>query len=118
MKTTKTVKKAGTVRPVRRPGAAIVERLVPVRDPANKLTEAEMVAAFRVEDSNPLWLAVNQILAEHLNDARSQTSHPDTAANHGMLAHCAGGMEWLGFLQAELAGRKAASEAETLLDKD
>lgn len=110
-----TLKKPGTVRKVSRPGAAVVERLVPVGRPVKVLSDAELVAAFRVEAENPLWLAVNQVLADHLDNARSQASHPDTAANHGLLAHCAGGMEWLGFLQAELAGRKAASEAETLL---
>lgn len=115
MKTTKTLKTVGTVRKVTRPGAAAVERLVPVGRPARMLSEGELVAAFRVEESNALWMAVNQVLAEHLENARAQVSHPDTAANHGLLAHCAGGVEWLGYLQAELAGRLEAARVETLL---
>lgn len=108
------LKKAGTMRRVAR--KAEVERLVPVRMPARVLTDNELLAALRVDENNELWLAVNQILSSHISNATAQVSLPDTAANHGLLAHCAGGLEWLQYLQGELHGRREqAMMGETLL---
>jgi len=100
------VKRAAVRLPVR--GREDV-RLVPVAAGARVLTEAELGAALLVDDDNPLWLAVNQILMSNLEGVRSQVAHADTAREHGALAHCAGGMEWLGYVLAELNGRRDAA---------
>lgn len=78
------------------------ERLVPVEEPARTLDDTELVAAFAVAEDNPLWIAVNQLLREQLEQARVQTCSPQLADRPGAMTHCAGGLEWLSCLQADL----------------
>ena len=91
-------------------------RLVPVPRPEREMSESEMKVAFGTAASeDPLWRAVNQVLINHIVEAAMETCAPGTAANHGSLAHGAGGMEWLGRFQAELNER--FNEAHQIKDE-
>jgi len=93
-------------------------RVVPVREPVRVLDAGEMAAAFSVGEDNSLWLAVNQVLRAHIQEATQAVSTPDLAEHPGTMTHTAGGLEWLSSFQADLADRWAeangrfASEGE------
>jgi hypothetical protein len=82
------------------------ERLVPVPARERELTESEVRAAFAaIQADNELWLAINQVLAAYIESAVSEVCASSNAKEHGTLAHAAGGIEWLRWLQADLAQR-------------
>tara|TARA_R110000868_G_scaffold198_4_gene1962 strand:- start:327 stop:758 length:432 start_codon:yes stop_codon:yes gene_type:complete len=68
------------------------------------MTEAELQAALgSLTLDDPTLRAVLQVLQENLDNATSEVGAVSIADRPGMLAHTAGGIEWLQFLQADLA---------------
>jgi hypothetical protein len=79
--------------------------LVPVRAGSRRLDESELVQVFREAEGSELWTAIAQVLGDHYTNAVVQVGNPDLADRPGALAHCAGGMEWLGYAIGELEER-------------
>jgi hypothetical protein len=52
--------------------------------------------------NHPAARALLQVLGDHIENAASQVSMPDMAEKPGILAHTAGGLEWLRAAQTEL----------------
>jgi hypothetical protein len=82
------------------------EVLIPIPQPARLLNESEVKAAFAaITADHELWLAINQLLQGYINDVTQLVARSANATQHGELAHAAGGLAWLGYLQAELEQR-------------
>jgi len=77
-------------------------RAVPVGIRSRRMDEAELRATFASAAASPLWEATMQVLLAQYDNVTSQVSNPRTATEPGALAHCAGGMEWLGQSIVEL----------------
>lgn len=79
-------------------------RLVPIPKPERELSEKELANAFAFvsPDAEMLWLGVNQVLGDFLFQTDVQVTHPDLSERPGLLAHTAGGREWLKFAQGRM----------------
>lgn len=87
-------------------------RLIVVRD-VEPMDEVRLCMALGVlTDTNPAWLALNQVLQEQIENAISQVSAPQMATEPGALAHTAGGIEWLRAFQLALEEARAGRRGE------
>lgn len=71
-----------------------------------------LLALSQLSEEDPVWLAVNQILQEQIDNAVSQVSNPLMASDAGALAHTAGGIEWLRAALMALHEARAGSRGE------
>ena len=77
-----------------------------------EFTESELNHAFAAANStDDLWIAVRQLLKDHIVRAMDDVSDPETAMNHGSLSHAAGGLEYLGQFQKELVERFSSAHS-------
>ena len=89
-----------------------VPRHVLVRDRL-ALDDARLLLALsQLGDEDPVWLAVNQILQEQIDNAVSQVSNPLMASDAGALAHTAGGIEWLRATQMAMHEARSGRRGE------
>jgi len=62
----------------------------------SRMSAEEVAAALEsLGPQHPAARAVLQVLADSIENAAAQVSHPELADTPGMLAHTAGGLEWL-----------------------
>jgi hypothetical protein len=90
-------------------------RLVPIPHPERELDASELKAVFAgLSRDNEVWLAMNQILRTYIVMVATDVADPASAIQHGMLAHSAGGMEWLGRFQADIEERYRQTHTDSL----
>ena len=69
----------------------------------SRMNEQELHDALaQLSETHPALLAVRQIIAEKIENATAQVSSPELAERPGLLAHTAGGLEWLRYLAQEI----------------
>lgn len=70
------------------------------------MTESEIRHTFAsIDETTPIWVAINQLLSEALAETYYQMDDPSLAKGHGELAYTVGGSAYLKAFKAHLDRR-------------